>query len=357
MKSLTLPAFAAAAVLALSIAITPLRAAETAASAKPPWRGVHFMAPQAAGLPLVKRAIAEKLAPLGVNAILMEVDYNFAWQSHPELAQAGAMNKEQARDLAALCREKGIRLIPLFNCLGHQSWAKNTLPLLVKHPEFDETPKIPLTNPDIYCRSWCPQAPGVNQVVFALMDELLDAFQADALHVGMDEVFLIASDQCERCRGQDPAKLFAKAVNDYHRHLVGEKKVEMLMWGDRLLDDKTMKYGEWESSRNGTAPAIDLIPKDIVLCDWHYEPRDAYPSVTYFQEKGFRVWPSSWRNPKAALALRDFARAHATVKMVGHLCTTWTGGEQLSRALLGEAGDSAKQANQIVETIRACFAP
>ena len=102
-------------------------------------------------------------------------------------------------------------------------------------------------------------------VVKSMMDELIDAFRPDALHVGMDEVFLIASDQCPRCRGREPAKLFAKAVNDYHSHLVGKRKLTMLMWGDRLLDDSRMHYDEWEASRNGTAPAIDMIPKDIII--------------------------------------------------------------------------------------------
>ena len=67
-------------------------------------------------------------------------------------------------------------------------------------------------------------------------------------------------------------------------------------------------YGEWEASKNGTFPAIDLIPKDIVLCDWHYETRYAgepatYPSVRYFQEKGFRVWPSGWNSAENARML------------------------------------------------------
>jgi hypothetical protein len=319
------------------------------------WRGVHLMAPEASQLPLVKRAIAEVLVPMGVNVIVLEVDYKFAWESHPELRTGEAITKDQAGELAALCRQHSIRLIPLFNCLGHQSWAKHTLPLLAKHPELDETPQIPPDNPGIYCRSWCPQHPQVNAIVLALMDELLAAFAADALHVGMDEVFLIASDQCPRCRGQEPAKLFAKAVNDYHRHLVGEKKVTMLMWGDRLLEDKEMKYGQWESSRNGTAAAIDLIPKDIVICDWHYELREAYPSVPFFQTKGFWVWPSSWRNHPAALALLEYARQNAGEKLLGHLCTTWTSSAQVARVLLGEADTALQQPREIVETMRACL--
>jgi len=331
------------------------------AKQKPPgqglWRGVHLLSPGPADVPLLKRAVAEVLAPIGVNVIVLEVNYGFEFQSRPELRGWNPLTKENARELAKVCREHKIRLIPQFNCLGHQSWAKSTFPLLVKYPQFDETPKIPLDNPGIYCRSWCPLHPKVNEVVFPLMDELIDAFEADAFHVGMDEVFLIASDQCERCKGKNPAELFARALNDYHKHLVGKRKVEMLMWGDRLLDDAVMKYGEWDASRNGTAGAIDRIPKDIILCDWHYAKRDEYPSVPYFQEKGFRVWPSSWRDKEAAAALLEFSRKDATPKMLGHLCTTWVGAGDFSRALLADQDKSKLDPSvlQAADALRECM--
>lgn len=69
-----------------------------------------------------------------------------------------------------------------------------------------------------------PLHPGLNDVVFALLDELIDAFGAGAFHVGMDEVFIIAHADCPRCKGKDPANLFAKAVNDLHGHLVEEAR-------------------------------------------------------------------------------------------------------------------------------------
>lgn len=325
-----------------------------------PWIGVHFFVPPRDGLPLVKRMITEALAPMGVNALVLEVNYRFAYQSHPELNELGpqAMTRADARELADLCRAHGIRLIPQFNCLGHQSWGTgaSTLPLLAKYPELDETPWVPADNKGIYCRSWCPLHPKVNEMVFALMDELIDAFQPDAFHVGMDEVFLIADSQCPRCQGKDPAELFARAVNDYHAHLVGEKKLMMLMWGDRLLDLSVMKYNMWEASKNGTAPAIDRIPKDIILCDWHYGKRPEYPSAPYFQEKGFRVWPASWNRADAALALLDYARSHAAKKMIGHLCTTWVSTTDLAKALLqeGDASQFSKDVQGAVEALRAC---
>jgi len=116
--------------------------------------------------------------------------------------------------------------------------------------------------------------------------------------------------------------LFAKAVNDIHRHLVGERRVEMLIWGDRLIDGKKYDYGEWESSKNGTWPAIDRIPKDIVICDWHYEPRESYPSVPMFLEKGFRVLPTSWKDVAASKALIDYSLGKPGV--LGHFFTSWS---------------------------------
>lgn len=293
------------------------------------WRGVHVMLGSSnAASDLV--AELPELAALGINALVLEINYAFAFASHPELRNGGALTQEQASRLARECRARGIRPIPLFNCLGHQSWSKQTGPLLTKHPELDETPGQYPENTGIYCRSWCPQHPKVNTIVFALLDELIAAFEADAVHVGMDEVFLIASEHCPRCKGGDPAKLFAKAVNDLHAHLVGQRNVEMLLWADRLLDAATMGYGEWESARNGTHGAVDLIPKDIILCDWHYEelaryrgkPAD-YVSIPFLLEKGFRVWPGGWKNVPATEALLAAERKHQHERLLGHLCTTW----------------------------------
>jgi len=307
--------------LVLVSVVSGVPAAESAKSTRP-WLGVHVMLTNARQTEGLTDAVSG-LAQVGINAIVAEINYGFQYQSHPELASDNASSKEQIGKLVAECRKNKIRLIPQFQCLGHQSWSKHTFSLLTKYPQFDESPGQYPENKDIYCRSWCPLHPDVNPIIFSLMDELIDAFQADALHVGMDEVFLIGEESCPRCKGKDKAELFAKAVNDYHKHLVEDKKVEMLMWGDRLIDSSAIKYGTWEASDNGTSRAIDLIAKDIIICDWHYEPRDAYESVPMFLDKGFRVWPSSWKKPDAAKALIDYSRAQASPRMLGHLNTTW----------------------------------
>ncbi len=296
------------------------------------WVAYHLIGLKPDRLDALKDLIAQGLAPLGFNALVLEIDYGFQFKSHPELETHG-LSKEQARMLTEVCREHGIRLIPMMNCVGHQSWGARPGPLLKKYPQFDETPSIPHDDKKIYCREWCPSHRDVNRIVFDLIDELIDAFDADAFHVGMDEVFLIGDKNCPRCKDKDVGELFAKAVNELHAHLVDKQGMEMLMWSDRFLDSKTTGYGRWEASDTGSHRAIDRVPKDIIMCDWHYEmpatyqrmgQQDPFPSVQFLQEQGFRVLPAPWRNPDAATAFLRVAKRDATNKMLGVLFTGWS---------------------------------
>src|ERR1043165_8412958 len=266
----------------------------------------------------------ETLAKQGINVIILEVDYNFDFKSHPELRRGtNPITRDGARRFAALCKKNKIRLIPEFQSLGHQSWKAQTFPLLTVYPKFDLTPGAFPNNEALYCREWDPLNPEVWPIVFQLMDEIIDAFRADALHVGMDEVFLLGSEQSPTTKGKDAGVLLANAVKQIHEHLVRKRHVEMLMWGDRLIDGVKFNLGEWEASTNGTASAIDVIPKDIIICPWHYEVRESYPSIPMFIEKGFRVLPSGWKSVEATTALIGFNKSLAGPKMLGHMFTTW----------------------------------
>lgn len=286
-----------------------------------PWLGVHVLINSVTDLNACGAAIPA-MARAGVNAIVVEVDYSYRFKSRPEMAQKDGVSLESARQFAKVCRENKVRVIPEINCLGHQSWAKVKGTLLRVHPELDETPGKYPENKGIYCRSWCPLHPDVPKIVFPLVDELIEAFHATEFHVGMDEVFLIADPDCGRCKGRDPSELFAKAVKDFHDHLA-KRRVHMLMWGDRLLDGKANNLGEWEAAVNGTAPAIDLIPKDIIVCDWHYEMRTDYPSIKILVDKGFPVWVSTFKNAPAASAFSKQGLSEGRGKVIGALSTNW----------------------------------
>jgi hypothetical protein len=306
--------------------VTSWMRADVGAKTKPtkPWRALHLLDYNTDSSLDALGQNLETLSKQGINVIILEVDYNFNFKSHPELRRGTTpITKDGARRFAALCKKSSIRLIPEFQSLGHQSWKADTFPLLTVYPKFDLTPGAFPNNEGIYCREWDPLNPEVWPIVFKLMDEIIDAFQADAFHVGMDEVFLLGSEKSPSTKGKDPAVLFANAVKELHKHLVRKRKVEMLMWGDRLIDGNKFDLGEWEASKNGTAAAIDLIPKDIIICPWHYELKESYPSIPMFLEKGFRVLPAGWKNVDATKALIGFSRKNADPKLLGYMFTTW----------------------------------
>ncbi len=299
--------------------------------------GIHVGCKGKQSVPALERLVGEVGPALGCNWVIVEVNGFFAYQSHPEAAEPDPMTAEDARRLKKIAADHGIRLVPMYNCLGHQSWKDKPGALLRAHPEFNEAPDADTSAEDFYCMSWCPNHPDINPLVFDLFDELLDAFEADALHVGMDEVFIIG--ECPRCKGTPNAELFAKAVNDYHGHLVDKRGVEMQMWGDRFLDGKATGYGLWEASENDTQGAIKLVPKDIVICDWHYEIMDEFPSIRIFQDEGFRVWPAGWNKEQSIRRLIEVARREAGPNMLGYLATTWTDVDGVVRGLAGEEID------------------
>ena len=105
----------------------------------------------------------------------------------------------------------------------------------------------------------------------------------------MDLGFLLGEDNGPRCKGKNRAELFAGEVRAIHDHLALTRPT-MWMWGERFLDGDATGIGKWEDSIIGTAPALAMAPKDIVICDWHY---DRAPRTTeHFAVPAFQFSPA-----------------------------------------------------------------
>lgn len=330
-----------------------------------PVRGFCIAAPNSEGLKEFVRFIDEELGPRHVNTLILRIDYNYKYESHPELRDSDALTRKEVKELVEACRRNSISLIPQVNLLGHQSWAGRVGNLLKVYPEFDETPLVKMPekyewpNVDgLYCKSYCPLNPGVHKVVFEVVDEICDVFESDAFHAGMDEVFYIGEKQCPRCSGRDKAELFAGEVRTIRDHLA-QKGRRLWIWGDRLIDGKTTGIGEWEGSYNSTYRAVDIIPRDVMICDWHYERADQTP--VYFTMKGLDVVTCPYNNPGAAvLQAQDMARfrGQSTKQMRDRFCgmmqTVWSGADQFLDSFYGRKGEVRKTSD--VNCFKALYA-
>ncbi|MGQ7870467.1 family 20 glycosylhydrolase [Sunxiuqinia sp. sy24] len=332
------------------------------AQQKLPVRGFCIGAPQVDEVADFVRFIEEELASRQVNVLVLRVDYNYQYERHPELRDEVALSKEDVKQMVEVCQKFNIRLIPQINLLGHQSWHSRLGKLLEVYPEFDETPHVQLPekyewpNEDgLYCKSYCPLHPDVHGVVFDLVDEICEVFETDAFHAGMDEVFYIGDEKCQRCSGRDKAELFAGEVNKIQTHLAQEGR-QLWIWGDRLLDGKTTGMGMWEASMNNTHRAIDLISKGVMICDWHYERPDK--TAVYFAMKGLNVVTCPWRKPaNAVLQTRDMFdyRASATVEMKprfqGMMQTVWSGAGAFMKEFYNKENNATNTAPQCFRTM------
>jgi hypothetical protein len=128
-----------------------------------PVRGLCISAPQKEGIDEFIKFINEELVPKKVNTLVLRVDWNYAYKSHPELKDEDPLTTADVKKIVQACKAGGIHVIPQINLLGHQSWHGKVYALLTKYPQFNETPDVVMPadgeyewpNPDgLYCLSY-----------------------------------------------------------------------------------------------------------------------------------------------------------------------------------------------------------
>jgi len=353
-------------VIILSLLITCRVNAQVKLDSLLPIRGFCIAAPQTRDLDSFVQFIEVELALRSVNTLILRIDFNYQYESRPELRDSVALSKQDVKRLVQVCRRNGIRIVPQINMLGHQSWANKTHNLLRVYPELDETPHVMMPavykwpNADsLYCKSYCPLLPRVHEILLPMIDEICAVFETNAFHAGMDEVFYIGNEKCPRCRTKDKSELFAGEVTRIRNHLAKSNR-ELWIWGDRLIDGYTTGIGMWEASQNDTYRAIDLIPKDVLICDWHYERADK--TGLYFAMKGFRVVTCPWRNPEIAikqlddiLAFQKESTEPIRKRLVGVVQTVWSGSVPFLRGYYNRTKDPNSNGNSPWECYRQLY--
>ena len=254
------------------------------------FRGVHLFLPAPDQMAFCKRLIKYLLSPMGYNHIIMEVAGAMRFENHPEINEAfeeanrraaegqwptfphgsvgGGRVVEQAdvRDLCEYARGYGIEIIPEIQSLGHVQFMTQAYPEIAERPadapvyEATDERLADIPPNDFYAHCYCPSNPMSYEILFDLIDEIVDVFRPkEYVHMGHDEVYQIGV--CPVCRERDPADLFAEdilCIRDYLSSL----GLKMMIWSDML--QPVTKYK--------TPSAISMIPQDVVMLDfiWYF---------------------------------------------------------------------------------------
>ena len=239
------------------------------------------------------------------------------FDSLPEAASPNAFSKQELRSLIAHARRRGVRVIPELASLGHTRYITRARPDLVELSESDEV-----------FTSLCPVHPKTREILADLLNEVIELFDDELVHVGMDEVnFGDHPLTREAMKTRSSSELFADHVNFLHAHLAGHGR-RMMMWGDRLLKDEKV---------------AQTIPQDILVANWQYTPMVPDATTGQLQQMGFEVVSTSamisydqplYPGQQFALGnLRDTPRHAREYKTKGVITTIWTSQRFLADSL------------------------
>jgi hypothetical protein len=285
-------------------------------------RGVQLSFPQGhtAYRHAYMRDLVPELARWKINALYLYLESFFDFPSLPHRAGPGAMTPQEARELDELCRAYGIALIPQLNVMAHsgelltlQKYAH-----LAEHAPGQDHRMVSGFN-------LCATSPEVKRLVRGMLEDMFDAFSADIIHVGGDEVSVLGE-----CRGCQQRKGKLDKLGLYLQYFDGIQKIAQRrgrrigIWGDMLLHyarplaapERNRVFGRL---RNGT-----------VIYDWHYGGGSP-ETLRFFVEDGWEtmacsstnlcglasLWPAQSANQRELFA--DAIRAGAA----GGVTTAW----------------------------------
>jgi len=276
-------------------------------------RGVHFFADKFS-LQFYEQLIKEVLAPLKVNTIILECEYG-EWKSQPNLSNDWTMSQEEIRSLVNIAKENFIDVYPLIQSFGHAEWAfqkKNNL-------DIAEDPQSPY--------AFCPSNPRTYTFLFSIYDEAIKLFQNPKIfHIGGDEVDMIGrfpNPSCPYgCGSKDSVSLYVQHIKKLYDYL-SSKGCRVMIWGDELLAPGEAGDATHGKSKAEAEGRRKLLPKDIIIGDWHYNIFNDYPSVGILKQAGFNdIVACTWYRGEN---IYRFARSAYQQGAIGLLETTWAG--------------------------------
>lgn len=261
--------------------------------------------------PAQVRSIIEQARLARMNMLILSLGNSVKLNSLIDVARQDALSIEEFVKLVAYARKNGLEVVPEVGLLTHQEKLFGNSPdLLYNHSTYD------------------PRKPEVKRRIEAILTELIQLISPKAIHIGHDEVAGLNKRTGKQwiSEGESPLppELFFQDVVHINTFL-NNKGVETWMWGDMLIAPH--EFPEMlDKHLHGTAGYAALrekLPKNIVICDWHYfDKQEDFPSAKAFADLGHPVLGATWKSERT---IRNFSRYMTTLTQNnrGMIATTW----------------------------------
>ncbi len=174
----------------------------------------------------------------------------------------GYYSQDDLREIIGVASDRNIEIVPEIDMPGHFTAAAAAFPELLCEPGGTTV----TTKAGIFGEILCIGNEAHDTFVFDILDEIIDLFPCDTLHLGGDEVFKIHWIHCEKCMeaarryGLDsPRQMQTWFMNKVVGHAKKRGK-KVVLWNDAFSDDaldKTVACEYWHPY--GNLPALQDI--------------------------------------------------------------------------------------------------
>ncbi len=215
------------------------------------------------------KKIISHIARYKMNTYMPYIEDMLAFDNYPTIGKnRGALTKAEVKEILAFAKKNFVEVIPIFQTLGHY---ENILSQdeFLKYAEFIGAASLNVSSDSTYI------------FLEDMLKEVFELFPSEYFHMGADESWDV---------GLGASKKLVEETNIAVVHANHYKKVydickkynkKVMMYGDILLDHPEI---------------LSLIPKDIIIVDWHYRADEDYLSTKTIRNAGFDylVSPSAW---------------------------------------------------------------
>ncbi|MBE6375441.1 MAG: hypothetical protein E7050_03145 [Lentisphaerae bacterium] len=258
-----------------------------------------------------------ELSRMGYNAVLVEFEDKFPYESLTEIVHPDAWSREEFSSFRELCGRLEMQIIPLVQCAGH-------LDYVLKHDKYrhlrDGNPPRETTS------QWCLADPAEPFAIWQTMTtEILEFFPGCRyFHIGADEFnFHIL---CSRCSTDERFDLFIDHVIHCTKFVKAHGK-KVIVWDDTFRKRESAKLDE-------------LLPM-VIPCVWQYLGVDE-KIVEKMCAKSPEVWGASkiqnderyrgmGRQSAVEKNVNDWCGVLEKFPLKGHIGTIWGRNHGLSQ--------------------------
>ena len=237
----------------------------------------------------------------------------------------GFYTQEEAREIVAYAAERHISVIPEVDMPGHMKTA------LACYPELGCTggPYEVGHKWGVYNDVLCVGNPKVYDFVKEVLDEIIQIFPSEVIHIGGDEAPTVRWDNCPKCKalelnGQTKQGYFTKVVMDH----LASKGRRIIGW-DELVENGASQSATimgwrgqlpgWPGEKAAEA-GYDVVMAPATHCYFDYyqtEERTYEPSIT-------GIWPISVEKVYKLNPVPDSLSVSAKQHILGVQANLWT---------------------------------